>query len=56
MVVTCFYYGLRTEKLILIHSTTCCEQFGVKVFVDLDNFLEACYLPGNASVTQQLEK
>ena len=34
MFVICFYYGLRTEKLILIHFTTHCEQFGVKVFVD----------------------
>ena len=34
MFVICFHYGLRTEKLILIHFTTRCEQFGVKVFVD----------------------
>lgn len=52
MFVICFYYGLRTDKLILIHSTTRCEQFGVKVFVDLDNFLEACYLLGTTAIKQ----
>lgn len=55
MFFICFYYGLRTEKLIWIHSTTCCERFGVKIFVDLDNFLEACYLLGNTSFTPQLK-